>query len=49
LEAEKADLEAKLSSGALSPEELQFASTRYGELQSLLDDKELRWLELSEI
>ena len=49
LEAEKADLEAKLSGGTLSPSELQTASTRYGELQSLLDEKELRWLELSEI
>ena len=49
LEAEKADLEAKLSSGTLSPAQLQEASTRYGELQSLLDEKEMRWLELSEI
>ena len=49
LEAEKADLEAKLSSGTLSPTELQTASTRYGELQGILDEKELRWLELSEI
>ncbi len=49
LEAEKADLEAKLSSGTLSPVQLQEASTRYGELQSLLDEKEMRWLELSEI
>ena len=49
LEAEKADLEAKLSSGTLSATELQTASTRYGELQAILDEKELRWLELSEI
>ena len=49
LEAEKADLEAKLSSGTLSPADLQTASTRYGELQDLIDEKELRWLELSEI
>jgi ATP-binding cassette subfamily F protein uup len=49
LEAEKADLEARLSSGTLSATELQTASTRYGELQDLLDEKELRWLELSEI
>ena len=48
LEAEKADLEARLSSGTLSPSELQEASTRYGELQNLLDEKEMRWLELSE-
>ena len=49
LEAEKSDLEARLSSGTLSPAQLQEASTRYGELQSLLDEKEMRWLELSEI
>ena len=49
LEAEKADLEARLSSGTLSATELQTASTRYGELQCILDEKELRWLELSEI
>ena len=49
LEAEKSDLEARLSSGSLSPAQLQEASTRYGELQSLLDEKEMRWLELSEI
>ena len=49
LETEKADLEAKLSSGTLTAGELQQASTRYGELQSLLDEKEMRWLELSEI
>ena len=49
LEAEKADLEARLSSGTLSPADLQSASTRYGELQAILDEKELRWLELSEV
>ena len=49
LEAEKADLETKLSSGTLSATELQTASTRYGELQAILDEKEFRWLELSEI
>ena len=47
LEAEKAGLEAKLSGGTLSLAELQAASTRYGELQDILDEKELRWLELS--
>ena len=49
LEAEKADLEARLSSGTLSPADLQEASSRYGALQELLDEKEIRWLELSEI
>ena len=48
LEAEKADLEARLSSGTLDGQELQDASTRYGALQQELDEAELRWLELSE-
>ena len=48
LEAEKAALEAQLSSGTLSPSQLQEASTRYGSLQEELDQAELRWLELSE-
>ncbi len=49
LEAEKADLEARLSSGTLSVDELQKASSRYGALQEELDEAEMRWLELSEI
>ena len=48
LEAEKAELEAGLASGTLSPDALQKASVRYGEIQALLDEKEMRWLELSE-
>ena len=48
LEAEKADLEAKLSGGELPLEQLQAASARYGALQEELDAAELRWLELSE-
>ena len=49
LEAEKSDLEIKLSSGTLSADELQKASTRYGALQEELDEAEMRWLELSEV
>ena len=49
LEAEKADLEAALSSGTLSPAELQTASTRYGTLAAELDEAEMRYLELLEI
>ena len=49
LEAEKAALEARLSGGALSLEELQAASARYGVLQEELDAAEMRWLELSEV
>ena len=49
LEAEKADLEAKLAGGTLSLEELQTASARYGVLQEELDAAEMRWLELTDI
>ncbi|MBR6814366.1 MAG: ABC-F family ATP-binding cassette domain-containing protein [Alistipes sp.] len=49
LETEKSDLEEKLSSGALSHEELTAASERIGELITLIEEKEMRWLELSEI
>ena len=48
LGAEKADLEEKLNSGSLPYEELQKASERIGEIMELTDEKELRWLELSE-
>jgi ATP-binding cassette subfamily F protein uup len=47
---EKADLEAKLSGGTLTdPAEITKASTRIGEVINLLDEKELRWLELDEL
>ena len=49
LEAEKAQLEASLSGGSLSPEQLRQASVRYGKLKDELDEAELRWLELQEI
>lgn len=48
LEMEKATLEDAMSSGALDHEELQEKSTRYNEVKELLDEKEFRWLELSE-
>ena len=48
LGAEKAELEEKLNSGSLPYEELQKASERIGEIMELTDEKELRWLELSE-
>ena len=48
LAAEKADLEGRLSSGTLPFEELQAASERIGQIMELTDEKELRWLELSE-
>ena len=49
LNAEKAALESQLSSGTLAYDALQAASARIGQIMSLLDEKELRWLELSEI
>ena len=48
LAAEKAALEDKLGSGTLPFEELQSASERIGQIMELTDEKELRWLELSE-
>ncbi len=49
LNAEKASLEDSLSSGTLGTEELMKASERIGEVIKLCDEKEMRWLELSEI
>lgn len=49
LEQERADLEAALCSGTLSIDELTEKSRRLPEVKELLDAKEMRWLELSEI
>ena len=49
LEEEKADIETQLSSGTLSGEEITALSKRYEELSNLIDEKTMRWLELSEI
>lgn len=49
LESEKSELESRLSSGALSHEELTEASGRIGELMRIIEEKEMRWLELSEV
>jgi ATP-binding cassette subfamily F protein uup len=48
LEKEKKLLEVKLNNGAMDFEKLQKASERISEIIVLLDQKELRWLELSE-
>ena len=48
LSAEKNDLEAQLSSGTLPFDQLQAASERIGQIMTLTDEKEFRWLELSE-
>ena len=49
LEEEKKALEERLSSGTLSSDQLTADSIRIGEVARLLDEKELRWLELDEI
>ena len=49
LEAEKAGLESIITTGTAAPEELVTMSHRIGEIIALIDEKELRWLELSEI
>lgn len=49
LEAEKKGIEEALCSGTLSVEELTEKSKRLPELENELDEKTMRWLELSEI
>lgn len=48
LEAEKKELETAMSSGTLSTDELLAKSARISELMEELDEKTMRWLELSE-
>ena len=47
LGAEKDELEAKMASGGMDYAEVQKVTDRYAEVKDLLDEKELRWLELS--
>ncbi len=49
LTKEKEVITEKLTNGNTSFEELQLISQRIGEVTRLLDEKELRWLELSEV
>lgn len=49
LEAEKATLEAEMSSGTLSTEDLIAKSERIATLIEEIDTKSMRWLELSEL
>ena len=49
LEQEKKDIEAALSSGTLSTQEIIDLSKRLPVVNDLLDEKSMRWLELSEI
>jgi ABC transport system ATP-binding/permease protein len=49
LEAEKKEIEYKLTMESLSFDEINKMSLRIGEIAAILEEKELRWLELSEI
>ena len=49
LASEKAELEEALSSGTMPFDKLQEASQRIGEIIELTDEKEMRWLELSDL
>jgi ATP-binding cassette subfamily F protein uup len=49
LEAEKAQLEAEMSSGALAPDDLIAKANRVSALIDEIDEKSMRWLELSEL
>ncbi|MDD3079593.1 MAG: ABC-F family ATP-binding cassette domain-containing protein [Paludibacter sp.] len=49
LEQEKADIENQLASGTLLSDEIIKLSERFGQLNDLIDEKTMRWLELSEI
>ena len=49
LEAEKSALETSMSSGTLSSDELMAQSKRITEVIDLIDEKTMRWLELSEL
>ncbi len=48
LETEKKLLESDMSSGSMNSEDLYVKSIRHGEVMKILNEKELRWLELSE-
>ena len=48
LEMEKSSIETEMGTGLLNPDELYLKSKRHGEVAGLLDDKEMKWLELSE-
>jgi ATP-binding cassette subfamily F protein uup len=49
LEQQKVNIENQLASGTLSSDEIIKASQLHGELNNLIDEKTMRWLELSEL
>jgi ABC transport system ATP-binding/permease protein len=48
LESEKKIIETEMNQGSLNPDDLYIKSLRHGAIVKTLDEKELRWLELSE-
>lgn len=49
LTKEREEITEKMGAGSLPFEELEILSKRIGEVNDLLDEKEMRWLELSEM
>lgn len=49
LNAEKKQLEEAFNGGTLAPDLIAENARRYDEVKTLLDEKEMRWLELSEL
>ena len=49
LQQQKIDMESSLNSGALSGDEMQRLCKDLPQLMALIDEKEMRWLELAEI
>jgi len=49
LETEKAEIEQQLSSGGLDHDAIRTASQRFAEVNQLIDEKTMRWMELSMI
>ena len=49
LQKEKGELEEKMNAGSMDYDGLQKAAERISSIVQLLDEKEMRWLELSEL
>jgi ATP-binding cassette subfamily F protein uup len=49
LEARKADIHEQFSSSELSPADIEALGKELADIQDALDEKEMRWLELSEL
>jgi len=49
LTKEREEITEKMGAGSLPFEGLEILSKRIGEVNDLLDEKEMRWLELSEM